>query len=191
MTCNCRSWGNWQRRWPSHFSITFEKSRQFSRVPTDWKRGNVTPIFEKRKKKKRKQTGNYRPVSLSMVPRNVMEQIFLETIQRHVEMKMDWWQQTQLLYMYIVSDKSVVLSQWDYSICGWGKNKWCPPAGLKPAAHKAKHILGSKSNMASRSRAGTVWRRVALQPIWRKKYIYIKGNFRNVTRYSLQIIHSK
>jgi len=31
-------------------SITFEKLRQCSEVPTDWKKGNINPIFKKRKK---------------------------------------------------------------------------------------------------------------------------------------------
>jgi len=30
--------------------IIFEKSWQFGEVPTDWKRGNMTPIFKKGKK---------------------------------------------------------------------------------------------------------------------------------------------
>ena len=54
-------------------------------MPKEWRKASVTSIFRKDKKK---DLGNYRPVSLPSVPGKVTEQLILETISRHMKDKM-------------------------------------------------------------------------------------------------------
>ncbi|KFP46491.1 RNA-directed DNA polymerase from mobile element jockey, partial [Cathartes aura] len=58
-------------------SLIFEKSWRSGDIPEDWKKANVTPIYQKGLKE---DPGDYRPISLTSVPGKAMERIFLGAI---------------------------------------------------------------------------------------------------------------
>ncbi|GAB0183568.1 mitochondrial enolase superfamily member 1 [Grus japonensis] len=59
-------------------SIIFQKLWQSGKAPSDWKKGNIALIFKKGRKE---DPGNY----FTSVPSNIMEQILLEDISKHME----------------------------------------------------------------------------------------------------------
>ena len=63
-------------------SIIFKKSLDAGRLPSDWTRANVSPIF---KKGTRTQPLNYRPVSLTSVPCKILEKLVKEVIVEHLK----------------------------------------------------------------------------------------------------------
>ncbi|GAB0204482.1 mitochondrial enolase superfamily member 1 [Grus japonensis] len=64
------------------FSIISERSWRTGEVPEDWRKANVTLVFKKGKKE---NPGNYRPVSLTLIPGKVMEWFILGIINKHDE----------------------------------------------------------------------------------------------------------
>ncbi|GAB0207891.1 mitochondrial enolase superfamily member 1 [Grus japonensis] len=63
-------------------SIIYQQSWLTGEVPDDWRLANVTSIYRKGPKE---DSGNYRPVSLTLVPGKVMEQVIVSTLTKHVQ----------------------------------------------------------------------------------------------------------
>ncbi|KFQ80870.1 hypothetical protein N335_03455, partial [Phaethon lepturus] len=63
-------------------STIYQQSWLTGEVPGDWRLANVTPIYEKGRKE---DPGNYRPVSLTSVPRKIMEPFVLRVLTGHLQ----------------------------------------------------------------------------------------------------------
>ena len=73
-------------------------------VPEPGREANVTPVF----KGKKEDPGNYRLVSLTLIPGKVIEQLILQTISRHMKNKKVIWSSQHRLY-----EGAIVLNQPD------------------------------------------------------------------------------
>ena len=62
--------------------VIYQCSCSTGEVAEDWKLANLTPIYKKCCKE---DQGNYRPVSLTSVPGEVMEEIIMREITQHVQ----------------------------------------------------------------------------------------------------------
>ena len=62
--------------------IIFQKSIDSGKVPSDWKKANVSPIF---KKGERHKPSNYRPVSLTCICSKLLEHIVTKHLLNHLE----------------------------------------------------------------------------------------------------------
>lgn len=67
--------------------VSLEKLWQPDEEFTDWKRGNMTPIFKKGKKGTPRELQGGQS---HFVPGKIMEQILLETMLRHMENRGDF-----------------------------------------------------------------------------------------------------
>jgi len=63
-------------------SIIYQQSWLSGEVPHDWRIATVTPIY---KNSQKEDLRNYRPVSLTSVPGNIMEQFILSALTGHVK----------------------------------------------------------------------------------------------------------
>ncbi|KFO89369.1 hypothetical protein N320_00203, partial [Buceros rhinoceros silvestris] len=63
-------------------SMIYRQSWLMGKVPIDWRLANGSPIYKKGWKE---DPGNYRAVSLGLVPGKVMQQIILSAIKWHVQ----------------------------------------------------------------------------------------------------------
>ena len=68
-------------KWLYHLWKVLANRRE---MPEDWRIASVTPVFKKCKKA---DLGNYRLLSLTSIPRKMMEQLVLDTLSKPLEEK--------------------------------------------------------------------------------------------------------
>ena len=68
-------------RLPPIIKVIFERSVEIGKLPMDWCRAYVTPVFKKGDKS---QAVNYRPISLTCILCKVLEHIMASQIVKHM-----------------------------------------------------------------------------------------------------------
>ena len=63
-------------------TVIFQHSLNTGDVPSDWRQGNIAPIFKKGDKHK---PSNYRPVSLTSICSKLIEHIVVSNVRRHLD----------------------------------------------------------------------------------------------------------
>jgi hypothetical protein len=61
--------------------LIFEKYLNVSKVPMEWEKATVVPIYKKGRKR---ETGNYRPVSLTSLPCKILESVMKDAMMNHL-----------------------------------------------------------------------------------------------------------
>jgi hypothetical protein len=61
--------------------MIFEKSLEEGKVPKEWKKATVVQFLKKGSKR---ETGNYRPVSLTSIPCKILESIIKDEMMKHL-----------------------------------------------------------------------------------------------------------
>lgn len=64
-----------------NLSMIFERSWESREVPAGWELENVVPLF----KNKEEDPGNHRPVILTSVPGQIVEEMILGSTEKHLE----------------------------------------------------------------------------------------------------------
>ena len=64
------------------FTLFFQTSLDQGKVPDDWRKANVVPIF---KKGERSHPGNYRPISLTSISCKMLEHIVCSSVMDHLD----------------------------------------------------------------------------------------------------------
>lgn len=110
MGCIHECWGRWWMSLQGHRMI-FDQSSWLGECPKIGGKNDVTPIF---KKVKKKDLGYYRPVSLTLIPGKIMEQLTLETTQSSGVVSMASPRGRQIIHKFVPAKRHVKYTSKDH-----------------------------------------------------------------------------